>query len=43
MGAFYGQKIKNKKINHQTGEAWEIADVPSIWRKKTEDWLKANK
>ena len=42
MGAFYGQKIKNQEINPKTGEAWKLADVPSLWKAKTEEWLKAN-
>ena len=40
MGAFYGQKIRNKENNPKTGAAWKLEDVPSLWKKKTEDWLK---
>ena len=39
MGAFYGQKIRNKEINPRTGEPWKLEDVPSLWRKKAEEWL----
>jgi len=42
MGAFYGKKIRNKETNSKTGAAWELADVPSLWRKKTEEWLEAH-
>ena len=42
MGRFYGEKIKNKVVNPNTGKAWAIADVPKFWKKKTEDWLKSN-
>lgn len=42
MGAFYGIKIKEETINPATGAAWVIGDVPKLWKKKTEDWLKAN-
>lgn len=42
MGAFYVNKIRNGATNPRTGEAWELADVPSLWRKKTEDWLKTD-
>ena len=42
MGVFYGKKIRNKEINPRTGAEWKLADVPFLWRKKTEEWLKAN-
>lgn len=42
MGAFYGTKIKDKETNPKTGESWKMGDVPALWKKKTEDWLKAN-
>ena len=42
MGAFYGTKIKAGIINAATGKAWEIADVPKLWKKKVEAWLKEN-
>ena len=42
MGAFYGTKIKNGTINPATGKAWNINDVPKLWKKKAETWLKAN-
>lgn len=41
MGAFYGNKIKNKEINLKSGKAWVIEEVPSFWREKTEQWLKS--
>ena len=39
MGAFYGSKIRNGEINPKTGRAWELGDVPSFWKSKTEAWL----
>lgn len=42
MGAFYGNKIKKGEINPKTGKAWEMADVPSFWREKTNSWLEKN-
>lgn len=42
MGAFYGKKIRNKEINTRTGTSWKLEDVPSFWRKWTEDWLEMN-
>ena len=42
MGDFYGSKIKNKEINPKTGKAWELEDVPSFWRVKTEKWIQEN-
>ncbi len=39
MGAFYGNKIRNREINLKTGKAWKLEDVPSLWREKTEQWL----
>lgn len=32
MGAFYGSKIRAGKMT--------IDDVPSLWRAKTEEWLR---
>lgn len=42
MGSFYGSKIRNKVINPKTGEAWKLENVPSLWKKKTEEWLNQN-
>lgn len=42
MGRFYGTKIKNEEINSSTGKPWTINDVPKLWRKSTEKWLKEN-
>lgn len=42
MGAFYGTKIKAGTINPATEAAWTINDVPKLWKKKVEDWLKSN-
>lgn len=42
MGAFYGTKIKEGMVNPATGKAWAIGDVPKLWKKKTETWLKEN-
>lgn len=36
MVAFYVDKIQNEVINEKTGEAWKLADVPKLWRKKVE-------
>ena len=36
MVAYYVAKIQNEEINPKTGEAWCVADVPSLWRKKVE-------
>ena len=42
MGAFYGIKIRNQETNPKTGAAWQLGDVPSLWKDKTSDWLKKN-
>lgn len=42
MGAFYGNKIKNKEIRKKTGKAWTSEDVPIRWKAETEQWLKNN-
>ncbi len=42
MGAFYGNKIRAEEMNPKTGEVWKLEDVPSFWRKKTEEWLSKN-
>ena len=42
MGAFYGNKIKNKELNPKTGAVWTLEDVPSFWRKKTNKWPEDN-
>lgn len=34
MARFYGTKIKNGEI--------EIKDVPTLWRKLTENWIENN-
>lgn len=39
MGRFYGRKIRYGEINHNTGKAWTIEDVPARWRAATERWL----
>ncbi len=39
MGAFYGNKIKNKEINSKTGMLWTLEDVPAFWKTKTKEWL----
>lgn len=41
MGMFYGKKILRGELN-RNGEVWTIEMVPSLWRKRTEDWLAAN-
>ncbi len=42
MGAFYGKKIRNGETNPKTKETWKLADVPPLWKAKTEEWLGAN-
>lgn len=42
MGAFYGNKIRSGEINPKTGSVWELKDVPSLWKTKTEQWLLIN-
>lgn len=42
MGRFYGMRIINEVINHKTGAAWTINDVPALWRDATEAWLANN-
>ncbi len=42
MGAFYGNKIRSGEVNSKTGDAWTIEDVPSLWKAKTEQWLKSS-
>jgi len=42
MGAFYGSRILKGETNPKTGTAWKLEDVPSLWRPKTEEWLKEN-
>lgn len=39
MTKFYGLKIKNGEINQTTGEPWTLENVPTLWRKKVEQWL----
>lgn len=39
MEEFYGNKIKNMKINKKTGKAWTLEDVPVHWREKTAQCL----
>lgn len=40
MGAFYGNKIRRGENNPETNEPWKLEDVPSLWKKKTEEYLK---
>lgn len=39
MAKLYYRKIKNKEVNHMTGEVWKIEDVPSLWRDKVQEML----
>lgn len=39
MGAFYGTKILKGTMNPKTGDPWKLADVPTLWKTKTEVWL----
>lgn len=42
MGAFYGSKIKNGEVNHDTGKAWVLEDVRPYWKPKVKKWLEDN-
>lgn len=42
MGAFYGTKIKNGEVNPKTETPWKLEDVPTLWKKKAEEWLSEN-
>lgn len=37
MIKFYINKIRNKEINSNTGQAWQIKDVPILWRKRVKE------
>ncbi|MBO6239807.1 MAG: hypothetical protein J6O61_03055 [Butyrivibrio sp.] len=39
MGEWYGKKIINEVINPKTSKAWAMADVPKLWKAKTQKWL----
>ena len=41
MAKLYLQKINNQEINIVTGEAWELKDVPMLWRVEVEELLHA--
>lgn len=43
MRKFYGSKIKNGEINSKTGKAWNIDDVPRLWKNATQKWIEENK
>lgn len=40
MAKLYYNKIKNKELNHMTGEVWKIEDVPFLWRAEVQELLK---
>lgn len=39
MVDFYIDKIKNGRINANTGMPWSVSDVPGLWRRKVEAGL----
>ena len=39
MAKLYLKKIKNGELNIVTGEAWELKDVPMLWRYEVEALL----
>lgn len=39
MAKLYYRKIKNGDINHMTGEAWSIEDVPVLWKAEVQEML----
>lgn len=39
MVKFYADKIRAGAINQNTGEEWNLEDVPKIWRVKVEKEL----
>ena len=41
MAKLYLKKIKNGELNIATGEAWELKDVPVLWRVEVEELLNA--
>lgn len=38
----YCRVLENREINTSTGEIWNIADVPSLWRSKVEAQIEAD-
>lgn len=36
MVKFYLTKIQNETLNPNTGEAWQLKDVPKLWKAKVE-------
>lgn len=41
MVKFYINKIRNKEINSNTGQAWKIEDVPTLWKKRVKKEMNA--
>ncbi len=39
MGAFYGIRIKEGRLNPNTGKAWSISDVHPYWAEEVTTWL----
>lgn len=39
----YAKALENREINAATGEIWNIADVPDIWRGKVEAKIEEDK
>lgn len=42
MANKYAKKLEQRQINPNTGEVWNIADVPSIWLAKVEAKIDAD-
>lgn len=38
----YCTDLEERNINTKTGEVWNIADVPSLWKSKVEKQIKAD-
>lgn len=42
MTAKYVRHLENRDINPSTGEIWNIADVPTLWKSKVEAQIEAD-
>lgn len=38
----YCKELEARNINNATGEIWNIADVPNLWKKKVEAQIEAD-
>ena len=39
MGAFYGIRIKEGRINPNTGKPWAMSDIDHYWADEVATWL----